>query len=164
MVLILRILIFLVFLSLLDWYSYQAFKTIFPTQTWIKIGCWIFSIAIYLFSVFVFLTFDLGSLGLNFGRLMSLLVLSILPKLIILIFLFGEDEVRFFTGVFEYFCGSHEGDFLPNRRKFISQTALVFSAIPFLGILHVNRGFGFLAFPGRVGIWPEITVLKLKKK
>ncbi|WP_373397056.1 metallophosphoesterase [Algoriphagus halophilus] len=30
--------------------------------------------------------------------------------------------------------------------------------------LHVNRGFGFLAFPGRVGIWPEITVIKLKKK
>ena len=30
--------------------------------------------------------------------------------------------------------------------------------------LYVNRGFGFLAFPGRVGIWPEITVLELKKR
>ncbi|WP_194774343.1 metallophosphoesterase [Pararhodonellum marinum] len=30
--------------------------------------------------------------------------------------------------------------------------------------LYVNRGFGFHAFSGRVGIWPEITVLKLKKK
>jgi len=30
--------------------------------------------------------------------------------------------------------------------------------------LNVNRGFGFLAFPGRVGIWPEITVITLKKK
>jgi predicted MPP superfamily phosphohydrolase len=29
--------------------------------------------------------------------------------------------------------------------------------------LYVNRGFGFLAFPGRVGIWPEITVIELKK-
>ena len=29
--------------------------------------------------------------------------------------------------------------------------------------LYVNRGFGFLAFPGRVGIWPEITVLEFKK-
>lgn len=29
--------------------------------------------------------------------------------------------------------------------------------------IYVNRGFGFLAFPGRVGIWPEITVLTLKK-
>jgi hypothetical protein len=29
--------------------------------------------------------------------------------------------------------------------------------------IYVNRGFGFLAFPGRVGIWPEITVITLKK-
>ncbi|WP_345329494.1 metallophosphoesterase [Mucilaginibacter defluvii] len=29
--------------------------------------------------------------------------------------------------------------------------------------LYVNRGFGFLAFTGRLGIWPEITVLTLKK-
>ena len=30
--------------------------------------------------------------------------------------------------------------------------------------LHVNRGFGFLAFPGRVGMWPEITHITLRKK
>jgi len=30
--------------------------------------------------------------------------------------------------------------------------------------LYVNRGFGFHAFAGRVGIWPEITVIELKKK
>lgn len=30
--------------------------------------------------------------------------------------------------------------------------------------LYVNRGFGYLAFPGRVGIWPEITLIELKKK
>lgn len=29
--------------------------------------------------------------------------------------------------------------------------------------IYVNRGFGFLALPARVGIWPEITVLTLKK-
>ena len=30
-------------------------------------------------------------------------------------------------------------------------------------LINVNRGFGVLAYPGRVGIYPEITVLKLKK-
>jgi predicted MPP superfamily phosphohydrolase len=30
--------------------------------------------------------------------------------------------------------------------------------------LYVNRGFGYLAYPGRVGMWPEITVITLKKK
>lgn len=30
--------------------------------------------------------------------------------------------------------------------------------------LYVNRGFGFLGLKGRVGIWPEITVITLKRK
>ncbi|MEJ2162296.1 MAG: metallophosphoesterase [Robiginitalea sp.] len=29
--------------------------------------------------------------------------------------------------------------------------------------INVNRGFGFLGYPGRVGIWPEITVIRLRK-
>jgi uncharacterized protein len=29
--------------------------------------------------------------------------------------------------------------------------------------IYVNRGFGFHAYPGRVGIMPEITVIRLKK-
>ncbi len=30
--------------------------------------------------------------------------------------------------------------------------------------LYVNRGFGFLGLKGRIGIWPEITVITLKRK
>jgi len=29
--------------------------------------------------------------------------------------------------------------------------------------LYVNRGLGFLGYPGRLGIWPEITVIELNK-
>ncbi len=29
--------------------------------------------------------------------------------------------------------------------------------------LNVNRGFGFLGYSGRAGIWPEISVIRLKK-
>ena len=29
--------------------------------------------------------------------------------------------------------------------------------------INVNRGFGFLGYPGRVGIWPEVTVITLKR-
>lgn len=29
--------------------------------------------------------------------------------------------------------------------------------------LNVNRGFGFIGFSGRVGIWPEVTVITLKR-
>jgi predicted MPP superfamily phosphohydrolase len=29
--------------------------------------------------------------------------------------------------------------------------------------LYVNRGFGCLGFEGRVGIWPEVALLTLKR-
>ena len=29
--------------------------------------------------------------------------------------------------------------------------------------LYVNRGLGFLGYPGRIGIWPEITVIELQR-
>lgn len=29
--------------------------------------------------------------------------------------------------------------------------------------LYVNRGFGFLGWPGRLGIWPEVTVIRLER-
>jgi hypothetical protein len=29
--------------------------------------------------------------------------------------------------------------------------------------LYVNVGYGFLGYPGRVGILPEITIFELKK-
>jgi predicted MPP superfamily phosphohydrolase len=29
--------------------------------------------------------------------------------------------------------------------------------------LYVNRGFGFLAFSGRLGVWPEVTVITLRR-
>jgi len=29
--------------------------------------------------------------------------------------------------------------------------------------INVNRGFGYLAYPGRVGIWPEVSVIELRK-
>jgi predicted MPP superfamily phosphohydrolase len=29
--------------------------------------------------------------------------------------------------------------------------------------ININRGFGFIGFSGRIGIWPEITVIELKK-
>ncbi|MCB0761913.1 MAG: metallophosphoesterase [Flavobacteriales bacterium] len=31
-------------------------------------------------------------------------------------------------------------------------------------MLYVNRGFGFIGYPGRVGVMPEITVLELRKE
>ncbi|GMQ26945.1 metallophosphoesterase [Algoriphagus sp. oki45] len=133
---LIRLILFILFLGLIDWYSFQAFKTGFPSQTWIKYAFWGFSMLVYLFVGYVFLTFDRSSMNLIFGRMVSLLILSLIPKLIILAFLFGEDILRFLSGAFQSLAGGREGDFLPERRKMISQTALILAAVPFLGILH----------------------------
>ena len=133
---LLRILLFLIFLFFIDWYTFQAFKTSFPSQTWVKIGYWLFSVLVYAYIAYGFLTFSRENMNPNFGTMVSLMILSMVPKLIILAFLFGEDVLRFFTGSFQSISGSRQGDFLPDRRKFISQTALLLSAIPFVGILH----------------------------
>jgi uncharacterized protein len=29
--------------------------------------------------------------------------------------------------------------------------------------VYVNRGFGFIGYPGRIGIWPELTIVELRK-
>jgi uncharacterized protein len=133
---IIRISLFILFIGLIDWYSFQAFKTLFPSQTWVKIGYWAFSIFIYLFVIFSFLTFERAALSPAFGKMISLLFLSLIPKLIIIAFLFGEDILRFITGGYYSLAENREGGFLPDRRKFISQAALAIAAIPFLGILH----------------------------
>ena len=133
---LLRILLFLLFLYFIDLYTYQAFKTSFSSQTWVKIAYWLFSVLVYVYIVYGFLTFSRESMNPNFGTMVSLMILSLVPKLMILIFLFGEDVSRFFVGSYQSFSSSRQGDFLPDRRKFISQTALVLSAIPFVGILH----------------------------
>ncbi|WP_297335728.1 metallophosphoesterase [Algoriphagus sp.] len=133
---LIRLTLFILFLGLIDWYSFQAFKTGLPSQPWVKYAFWGFSMLVYFFVGYVFLTFERGAITLSFGRMVSLLILSLIPKLIILVLLFGEDMLRLFSGGFQSFTGGREGDFLPERRKMISQTALILAAVPFLGILH----------------------------
>ncbi|PZX61345.1 hypothetical protein LV84_00333 [Algoriphagus ratkowskyi] len=96
----------------------------------------VFLIFVFLLFAYGFLSFSRNSPSPNFGRIIYLLVLSLIPKLIILVFLFGEDIVRFLNGTFQSLTGTREGDILADRRKFVSQTVLILSSIPFVGILH----------------------------
>ena len=66
----------------------------------------------------------------------GLLLLLYLPKLLITIILFGEDLVRFVMGLFSLATKTSSDNFLPERRKFVSQVALGIAAIPFLSLLY----------------------------
>lgn len=58
------------------------------------------------------------------------------PKLIIIVFMFGEDIARFFVGIFMKVAGSDNAQFMASRRKFVSTIALGIAAIPFASLLY----------------------------
>ena len=98
---------------------------------------WIFSALAWVFVIYSFTTFNREKgFSHNFMYFMAFMLLSLLPKLIVITLLFGEDLVRLIVGVINSASGHSGAHFLPGRRKFVSQTALILAAIPFLGIIH----------------------------
>lgn len=133
----LRISLFIGFLALIDLYAYQAVKTVFKTNPWVRYSYWGISLLVLLLLVYVFLTFDRSKPQPPvFSYFAGAFILFLVPKLILLVGMFGEDVVRFFVGLGGKISGSSQEQFLPDRRKFVSTVALGLAAIPFAGIIH----------------------------
>ncbi|MGB1318651.1 MAG: metallophosphoesterase, partial [Flavobacteriales bacterium] len=67
--------------------------------------------------------------------LFSLLLVVLVPKLVGVLFLLGEDLFRLTKGIIGA-ASSSEEPFLANRRKFISNAALITASIPFASMLY----------------------------
>ena len=139
---IIRLAIFIAVLLLIDLYAFQAVKTAFrqaSTARWIY---WGFSALVYLSLFYMFIVFDRdkGPQNIQFQYIMALTILSLVPKLIVILGMAGEDVFRLGEGVVRKLSGS-EKEFMPDRRRFVSQATLALAAIPFAGIIHgVLRG------------------------
>ncbi len=133
-----RWILFLGIVLLIEWYAFQAVKTLIDNR-WVQKGYLVLSVLIIGYIVYTFYNFD-RSIGQNrqFLTASGLLLLVYLPKAVITVFLFGEDIIRLFTWIFNYYSGSNdsEGQILPSRRKFFSTVALGAAAIPFLSVLY----------------------------
>ncbi len=67
----------------------------------------------------------------------GVLLIIFIPKLIITLFMLFEDIFRVLAGSFSKVVGTNtSGDFLPDRRSFVSKVALGIAAIPFLSLLY----------------------------
>lgn len=122
---------------LVELYAFQAFKTLFRTRG-ILIGYALISLVVLLFILYSFLKFD-RSVGQTSQSMtaMGLLLLVFIPKLIITLFLFGEDIYRLCATAIQYFTqASVTESAIPARRKFVSQIALGIAAIPFLSLIY----------------------------
>jgi predicted MPP superfamily phosphohydrolase len=128
--------IFIIIYILVDIYAFQAVKTL-TRNPWLH-GIYVLVSLAVLGGLIYELSF-LGSAKMMeppkmyfFGIFLAVFV----PKLLLVIFMFGEDVVRFFVGIFMKVAGSDQAFYLPSRRKFVSTLALGIAAIPFASLLY----------------------------
>ncbi len=130
---------------LIEVYAYQVIKTVTKNQ-WVQIVYLIVSLAILSYVIYVFATYNrsLGPTKLTL-RASGLMLVTLVPKLIFVLFMFGEDIIRLciagYTYITNAFFEGNATQHLPDRRKFVSQVALGIAAIPFSGLIHgIFRG------------------------
>lgn len=132
-----RWIIFSAFILLVDFYAFQSIKTISKSKLVYSLY-WLFSIAVLGNVIFQLATFN-SSKGMSQSVMFAfgLVVLSITPKIIALLILFGEDIFRILKGVFNHFSASSNSTvFLEDRRAFVSKVALGLAAIPFFSVIY----------------------------
>jgi len=132
---IIPLFIFSIALLIVETYAAQAIKTITKNKL-ILIAWFAFSVFSYVNFFYMIITYDRANgQTRTFQWAVALLFLSLIPKLIMLLVLFGEDVVRWFQKLISYFS-SEETKNLAGRRKFVSQIALALAALPFATLLY----------------------------
>lgn len=123
-------------------YALQAFRTLLKSR-WVLWIYFVVSLVVYVYIFYTIFNYD-RKVGQTKQSLFALgLLLTVyLPKIVLATIMLGEDVVRFVSGVINYFIEyDNRADFLPQRRRFISQMALGLAAVPFLSLLYgVTKG------------------------
>ena len=132
-----RWLFFIVVIAFIEIYAFQAFKTSIKTR-WIIVAYEILSLVVLVYLVYSLSQFD-RSVGQNKQSLFTigLMLIVYVPKLFLMLFMFGEDLFRLVRGLINYFVEyDNPSSYIPERRKFVSQIALVIAAIPFASLIY----------------------------
>lgn len=131
-----RLLFLLTVLLVVELYAFQAFKTLIKPR-WVLVTYELVSLAALVFIVYSFTQFD-RSVGQTKQTLftLGLLLLVYLPKIVITLVMLGEDVYRVLMGGINYFINQDNREFLPSRRKFVSQVGLGLAAVPFLSLIY----------------------------
>jgi len=132
---VIPLLIASVIIFVLEYYAYQAIKTI--TKNRIIKWVWLLTgIGIYLNFLYVIFTTP-RSVGqtTEFQMAVGMMITILIPKVFILVVLFGEDVIRWIQKLVSW-ISSNPTQPIPGRRKFISQIALGLAAIPFASFLY----------------------------
>ena len=122
---------------ILEFYVYQAFKTI-ASNNWLRIGYWAVTLLVYGFLLYELLNFRRTDRDHHRIQIVSsIFLIFLIPKLFIIFFLLIEDIGRFFKYLFTFFARPES--YFPERRQFISLIGLgiagIFSALVIDGII-----------------------------
>ena len=134
---ILRFVILCALFLFIEFYSYQAFRTLIKLR-WVLISYQVISLLLLLFIVYSFTQFD-RSVGQTKQTMftMGLMLLVYVPKIVLTLIMFGEDIFRIGASLLNYFMyNAPRKEMMPDRRKFISQIALGLAAVPFLSLIY----------------------------
>ena len=134
---ILRFVILCALFLFIEFYSYQAFRTLIKLR-WVLISYQVISLLLLVFIVYSFTQFD-RSVGQTKQTMftMGLMLLVYVPKIVLTLIMFGEDIFRIGASLLNYFMyNAPRKEMMPDRRKFISQIALGLAAVPFLSLIY----------------------------
>ena len=134
----LRWIFFLVLFGIIDLYAFQAFKTVVKNN-WLLILYWLITVLVIGNFVFHYYGFNRSdgftqAHGYAFGFLIALLI----PKMVLLVVMFGEDVFRVPQAIYRYFTegDTAKGNYFAARRQFLSKVALGIAAIPLASIIY----------------------------
>ena len=134
----LRWIILIVLLLSIDLYAFQALRTLVKNN-WVYVVYWLVSLLVLGNFIYYYYNFIRGeSFTHAHGYAIAFLLTLYLPKLILMLIMFGEDVVRWLHYGFsnDTRTAVDSGSELAGRRKFISQLALGIAAIPFASFLY----------------------------
>ncbi|MBW1654509.1 metallophosphoesterase [Flavobacterium quisquiliarum] len=134
---ILRFVILCALFLFIEFYSYQAFRTLIKVR-WVLISYQVISALLLIFIIYSFSQID-RSVGQTrqFMFTTGLMLTIYVPKIVLTLIMFGEDIFRIGASIVNYFVyNAPRKEMMPDRRKFVSQIALGLAAIPFLSIIY----------------------------
>ncbi|NNF74317.1 MAG: metallophosphoesterase [Flavobacteriaceae bacterium] len=138
-----RWLIFLVIFGVIDLYAFQALKTV-TKNNWIHLVYWLISLMVIGNFVYHYYGFSRSDgFSQSHGYAFAFLITIMVPKLVLLTIMIGEDVWRVFSFGLknDIRIGTENGGSLDSRRRFLSQIALSLAAIPFASFLYgISRG------------------------
>ncbi|KAF2334237.1 metallophosphoesterase [Flavobacterium daemonense] len=134
---IFRFIILCALFLFIEFYSYQAFRTLIKVR-WVLISYQIISALLLAFIIYSFSQVD-RSVGQTkqFMFTTGLMLLIYVPKIVLTLIMFSEDIFRIGASIVNYFVyNAPRKEIMPDRRKFISQLALGLAAVPFLSLIY----------------------------